>query len=108
MSIDAAPGSSARLRDPALDDALIPLITLAVLIAGALALLGLDALDAPIQVALVLCCAVAASVTSAIFILLAVGALIGVELLRGVHGRDPRRVHAAVVPYAVFCMPARC
>ena len=48
------------MRTPSLLDALLPLITLAVLIAGALALFGLDALDGPIQVALVLCCAVAA------------------------------------------------
>ena len=93
------------VRTPSLLDALLPLITLAVLIAGALALFGLDALDGPIQVALVLCCAEAAliamknghrfmavqeagkgalsSVTSAIFILLAVGALIGVWNLSG-------------------------
>jgi NhaC family Na+:H+ antiporter len=93
------------VRKPSLLDALMPLITLAVLIAGALALFGLDALDGPIQVALVLCCAEAAliamknghhftavqeagkgaisSVTSAIFILLAVGALIGVWNLSG-------------------------
>ena len=75
------------------------------LIGGSLALFGLDALDGPIQVALVLCAMVAAlvamknghsfeevqraaqgsvaSVTSAIFILLAVGALIGVWNLSG-------------------------
>ncbi len=78
---------------------------MAVLIAGSLTLFGLDALDGPIQVALLLACAVAAlvamknghhfdavreagmgaisSVTSAIFILLAVGALIGVWNLSG-------------------------
>lgn len=93
------------VREPSLGDALVPLGTLAVLIAGSLALFGLDALDGPIQVALLLCCAVAAltamrnghpfsavqeagkgavaSVTSAIFILFAVGALIGVWNLSG-------------------------
>ncbi len=45
---------------PSLADALIPLLTLAALIAGALTLFGLDALDGPIQVALVVCCEVAA------------------------------------------------
>ncbi len=76
-----------------------------VLIGGSIAIFGLDALDGPIQVALVLCALVAglvgvknghrwedvqraaqgslASVTSAIFILLAVGALIGVWNLSG-------------------------
>ena len=48
------------VRDPSLVDAVVPLITLAVLIAGSLALFGLDALDGPIQVALVLCAMVAA------------------------------------------------
>ncbi|HET7742930.1 MAG TPA: Na+/H+ antiporter NhaC, partial [Mycobacterium sp.] len=86
-------------------DALVPLVALALLIASALALFGLDALDGPIQVALILCCAVAAliglknghpwsavqeagqsalsSITSALFILLAVGALIGTWNLSG-------------------------
>ncbi|GAA4371265.1 Na+/H+ antiporter NhaC [Nocardioides caricicola] len=93
------------VRDPSLADALVPLAVLAVLIAGSLALYGLDALDGPIQVALLLCCGVAAliamrnghpftavqeagrgavaSVTSAVFILFAVGALIGVWNLSG-------------------------
>lgn len=93
------------MRPASLADAIIPLVTLAVLIAGSLLLFGLDALDGPIQVALILCCAVAAlivlknghrwedvqaagqtalmSVTSAVFILLAVGALIGTWNLSG-------------------------
>jgi NhaC family Na+:H+ antiporter len=92
-------------RRPSLVDALVPLIALATLIAGSLSLFGLDALDGPLQVALVLCAAVAAlvalknghrweevqlagqeaiaSVTSAMFILLAVGALIGTWNLSG-------------------------
>ena len=48
------------VRDPSLVDAVVPLVTLAVLIAGSLALFGLDALDGPLQVALVLCAMVAA------------------------------------------------
>jgi NhaC family Na+:H+ antiporter len=86
-------------------DALIPLIVLAGSIAASLALFGLDALDGPIQVALVLCTMVAtlivlknghtwadveratqgalSSIASAVFILLAVGALIGVWNLSG-------------------------
>jgi NhaC family Na+:H+ antiporter len=93
------------VREPSLTDALLPLVTLALLIAGSLALFGLDALDGPVQVAMFLCCAVVAliamknghaftaveesskgavaSVSSAIFILLAVGALIGVWNLSG-------------------------
>jgi Na+:H+ antiporter, NhaC family len=92
-------------RRPSLVDVLLPLVALAVLIAGSLALFGLDALDGPIQVALVVCAAIAAliarrnghswdeighaekeaiaSVTSALFILLAVGALIGTWNLSG-------------------------
>ena len=49
-----------EVRSPSLADALIPLVALALLIASSLALFGLDALDGPTQVALVLCCAVAA------------------------------------------------
>ena len=97
--------ASESIRTPSLADAFIPLVALAVLIAGSLALFGFDALDGPIQVALVLCCAVAAlialknghqwtavqesgqaalsSITSALFILLAVGALIGTWNLSG-------------------------
>jgi Na+:H+ antiporter, NhaC family len=92
-------------RTPSLLDALIPLGTLVLLIGGSLVLFGLDALDGPVQVALVLCTMVAAlvamkngyswhdveraaqgsmaSIASAIFILLAVGALIGVWCLSG-------------------------
>lgn len=99
------PDDVAVVREPSLADALLPLGALAGLIAGSLALYGLDALDGPIQVALLLCCALAAliamknghsfgavqeagkgavaSVTSAIFILFAVGALIGVWNLSG-------------------------
>ena len=94
-----------KARTPSLADALIPLVVLAVLIAGSLALFGLAALDGPIQVALIVCCAVASlialknghrwaaveeagrgamsSITSAVFILLAVGALIGTWNLSG-------------------------
>lgn len=42
------------VRDPSVVDAVIPVITLVVLIGGSLALFGLDALDGPLQVALVL------------------------------------------------------
>ncbi|OBB35949.1 Na+/H+ antiporter NhaC [Mycobacterium sp. 852002-51961_SCH5331710] len=93
------------IQGPSLADAIIPLVALTVLIGSSIALFGLDALDGPIQVALVLCCAVAAlialknghrwsavqeagqgalsSITSALFILLAVGALIGTWNLSG-------------------------
>jgi Na+:H+ antiporter, NhaC family len=101
------PGGRGRrgVREPSLLDALVPLAAMVILIGGALLLFGLDALDGPIQVALVLCAMVAAlvamknghsweevqnaaqgslaSITSAIFILLAVGALIGVWNLVG-------------------------
>lgn len=95
----------AGVRAPSLLDALLPLIILALLIAGSLQLFSLDALNGPIQVALMLCCAAAAligmkngyhwtavqaagqgalsSITSAVFILLAVGALIGTWNISG-------------------------
>lgn len=93
------------IQSPSLAEAIIPLVALTVLIGSSIALFGLNALDGPIQVALVLCCAVAAlialknghrwsavqeagqgalsSITSALFILLAVGALIGTWNLSG-------------------------
>ena len=100
---DDSRGSVAK--EPSLADALVPLALLAILIGGAIALYGIAALDGPIQVALILCCMVVAlivlknghkwqmiqetgqealsSVTSAIFILLAVGALIGTWNMSG-------------------------
>lgn len=96
---------SPTTRAPSLLDALLHLLALAILIASALALFGMAALDGPIQVALVVCCAVASlialknghrwtavqeagqgalsSITSDLFILLAVGALIGTWNLSG-------------------------
>ncbi len=92
-------------REPSLLDTMICLGALIALIAGGLALFGLDALDGPIPAALVFACMIAAlvilknghpweeiqtsgqralsSVTSAMFILLAVGALIGTWCLSG-------------------------
>lgn len=58
-NVSIEPGGK-QVRPASLADAIIPLVTLAVLIAGSLLLFGLDALDGPIQVALILCCAVAA------------------------------------------------
>lgn len=105
--VSATGGEMSRkpVRKPSLLDALIPLIALVALIAGGLALFGLDALDGPVQAALVLCSMIAAlvimknghpweqiqasgqralsSITSAVFILLAVGALIGTWNLSG-------------------------
>ncbi|MFB4268383.1 Na+/H+ antiporter NhaC [Nonomuraea sp. GTA35] len=94
-----------RVRAPSLADLVIVLATLVVLIGGSLALFGLDALDGPLQVALVMCAIVAmlvalknghrweeveasgqralSSITSAVFILLAVGALIGTWNMSG-------------------------
>ncbi|MET4430651.1 NhaC family Na+:H+ antiporter [Mycolicibacterium sp. 624] len=105
MRMASDPDEPGPPRQPSIADALVPLVALALLIASALALFGLDALDGPIQVALILCCAVAAliglknghpwsavqeagqsalsSITSALFILLAVGALIGTWNLSG-------------------------
>ncbi|MFD1218421.1 Na+/H+ antiporter NhaC [Microbulbifer celer] len=96
---------SRMTREPSLSDALIPLLTLALLIGSSLMIFGMDALSGPIQTAMIVCCMVAAliamknghswsaiqqagqgalaSITGAIFILLAVGALIGTWNLSG-------------------------
>ena len=50
-------------REPSLRDAFIPLIALVVLIGGAIALFGLQALDGPIPAALVICSMIAMLVT---------------------------------------------
>jgi Na+:H+ antiporter, NhaC family len=106
MTESEAKSAPARpIREPSLLDAIIPLVLLAVLIGGAVALFGLDATAGPIQAALIVCSMVAAliamknghaweavqavaqrgmtSIVSAIFILLAVGALIGTWNLSG-------------------------
>lgn len=102
---EPVPDGTGAPRAPTVLDALVPLVFLVASIGGALALFGLDALDGPVQVALILSSMVAAlvamknghswdaiqsaaqgslaSITSAIFILFAVGALIGVWNLSG-------------------------
>jgi NhaC family Na+:H+ antiporter len=100
-----APERKRPIRPPSYADAIAPLLLLVACIAGGLALYGLDALSGPIPAALVVCAMVTGvivlrnghtwseveatlqramgSVTSAIFILLAVGALIGTWNLAG-------------------------
>lgn len=107
---DASPGEPPDappegVRPASLADAIIPLVGLVALIGASLALYGLDALDGPVQVALIMSCMIAAliglkngwrwddieratqqalgSIASAVFILLAVGALIGTWNLSG-------------------------
>lgn len=96
---------SPKRKEPSYVDALIPLVALIVLIAGAVYMFGVDALDGPMQVALILCTMIAAlvglklgytwdeivacgqkafaSIVTPIFILLAVGALIGTWNMSG-------------------------
>ena len=108
------------IRQPSLADALIPLVTLAVLIGGSIALFGLAALSGPIQTALVVCAMVAAlialknghsweavqasgqramsSVTSAVFILLSSGAIL-YETSNIIHGGETNYIRATVSLY---------
>ncbi|MFT3927028.1 MAG: Na+/H+ antiporter NhaC [Myxococcales bacterium] len=99
-------GKPARpIREPSLFDSLFPMFLLVIMIGGGILLFGLDALDGPVQAALVVCSLVTgvvimknghpwekveasgqralSSITSAVFILLAVGALIGSWCLAG-------------------------
>jgi len=93
------------VREPSILDAIVPLVVLIVLIGGSVYLFGEDAINGPAPVALVVCSMVAAliilknghpweeiaasggraisSIVSAIFILLAVGALIGAWNMSG-------------------------
>jgi Na+:H+ antiporter, NhaC family len=106
MPDDGAPGPEARQpRPPSLLDAILPVAVLIALIALTIALFGISATDGPLQVALLLSAAFASLVAlkngyttaaiadaaiggvttamSAIFILLAVGALIGTWNMAG-------------------------
>jgi Na+:H+ antiporter, NhaC family len=93
------------IREPSYLDAIIPLVTLIVLVGGAVALFGVGAVDGPIPVALILAGMVASlvalkngykwedvvttgkiafeSIVTPVFILLAVGALIGTWNMSG-------------------------
>ena len=99
------PGSPKPVIAPSYADALIPIVALVVLIAGSIYLFGLDAMDGYLQVGLILCSMITglvilrnghtweeiaqagqrglSSIVSAIFILFAVGALIGTWNLSG-------------------------
>ena len=92
-------------REPSLRDALIPVMALVIFLAGAILIYGEDAIFGPVQVALVICMIIAgivgfknghsvsqmtkyavdsiASALGAIFILFAVGALIGAWSMSG-------------------------
>lgn len=105
MTGDVQPDVSQVPREPSLLDALIPVVALIVLIGTAIALFGTDATGGPLQVALLTSAVIAAlvalknghsitrvreaaiggitSALSAVFILLAVGALIGAWNMAG-------------------------
>lgn len=93
------PAPERTIREPSFLDVFIPIFTLMISISGAVTLFGLEAINGPVQVALLISTMIAAiiilknghswdeiaaaggraisSIVSAIFILLAVGALIG-------------------------------
>ena len=97
--------TSRRLKEPSYADAIIPAVTLIVLVAGAVFLYGLDAVDGPMQVALIFSIMVAmliilknghswddiarsrqtafATIVTPVFILFSIGALIGTWNMSG-------------------------
>lgn len=103
--MDNQPPPARRIKEPSFLDVIIPLVVLMITIGGAVALFGLAAIEGPVQVALIVCSMVAAlvilknghpwdeiaasggraisSIVSAIFILLAVGGLIGTWNMSG-------------------------
>lgn len=105
MANPAQPPEPKSIREPSYFDVFVPLIVLIVSIGGAVSLFGLGAIDGPVQVALLFSVMVAAliifknghswnaieeaggravaSISSAVFILLAVGGLIGTWNLSG-------------------------
>lgn len=104
-ALSTQPAAPRLIREPSYFDALAPLVVLALLIAGAVTLFGLKATDGPLQVAIILAAMFTSfivlknghsweevaeagrkgvsSVVSAIFILFAVGALIGTWNMSG-------------------------
>jgi NhaC family Na+:H+ antiporter len=50
--------SSRNIKEPSYVDAIIPLLMLTVLIGGSVFVFGTDAIDGPMQVALIPCCMV--------------------------------------------------
>jgi NhaC family Na+:H+ antiporter len=99
------PNTARRIKEPSYIDAIVPIVTLAVLIGGSVFLFGTAAINGPLQIGLILSSVVASaiilknghpwddivaaeqkaasSVITPIFILLAVGALIGAWTLSG-------------------------
>jgi NhaC family Na+:H+ antiporter len=97
--------SSREIRPPTMLDALIPILSLIILLGGAIYLFGDEAITGPTQVALILCTVIAgliglknghrladmghaavegiSTAMGAIFILLAVGALVGTWMMSG-------------------------
>lgn len=105
MTSMTSPSPQRPIREPSYLDAFIPLMVLILTVSGSVVLFGLGAIDGPVQVALVFSTMIAAliilknghsweeisaaggraltSIVSAIFILLAVGALIGTWNMSG-------------------------
>ncbi len=99
------PNTSRSIKEPSYTDAIIPVVTLIVLVAGGVYLFGLAAVDGPMQVALILSASITAliilknghsweeisksganalaSVATPFFILFSVGALIGTWNMSG-------------------------
>ena len=94
-SVDGA--TVARIREPSLADAIVPLVALAGLIAASLALFGMDARDGPIQVALVLCCGLAALITTILS-----AQLVGVDTYEHIKRQVWTSVPAFAIAVVVF------
>ena len=54
-------GTPRTVKEPSYADAIIPLVTLSVLIGGSVFLYGTSAIDGPLQIALILCAAITPS-----------------------------------------------
>lgn len=105
LMADSTDSASRKIKEPTYVDVLIPLITLIVLIGGAVLLFGIDAVNGPIPAALILCSMIVSlivmkngytwedvtrgsklafeSIVTPVFILLSVGALIGTWNMSG-------------------------
>ena len=105
MTVEYASAPKKQIRPPTIVDALIPIVALIILLGGAVFLYGDEATSGPTQVALILCTIIAgliglknshrwedmghaavegiSTAMGAIFILLAVGALVGTWMMSG-------------------------
>jgi hypothetical protein len=85
--------TSRTVKEPSYLDAIVPLVTLTVLIGSSVFLFGINAINGPMQVALILCSTVASSSFSRM------------DILRMPSLKRKRRRFHRSPPQSLFCLP---